>query len=253
MKIRVTIRKEVKTLAIVAMISFLIAFTERNQAGEVITKIMVDLENVNDNHFVDQADVVRIIEDGQAIAGRRPDEVDLRMLEGKLRKNKHIEEAELYVDVKGNLMARVKLRRPIARLVQAGGNDAYVSQDGVVMPISEKFSSRVLLVSGATVPTMITSGNILDLESGRLLMEMLTFIHSDPFWKAQVAQLHLTQSGEVLIYPQVTGQLVEFGKPEQIGSKFRKLKIFYKEILPQRGWTKYERVNVAYEGQVIAQ
>jgi cell division protein FtsQ len=28
--------------------------------------------------------------------------------------------------------------------------------------------------------------------------------------------------------------------------------IFYKEILPTRGWNKYERVNVEYEGQVIA-
>jgi len=51
----------------------------------------------------------------------------------------------------------------------------------------------------------------------------------------------------------VTGQRVEFGKAENIEEKFKKLMIFYKEILPQRGWTKYERVNLEYEGQVIAE
>jgi cell division protein FtsQ len=29
--------------------------------------------------------------------------------------------------------------------------------------------------------------------------------------------------------------------------------IFYKEILPQRGWTRYERVNLEYDGQIIAE
>jgi len=51
----------------------------------------------------------------------------------------------------------------------------------------------------------------------------------------------------------VTGQLVEFGAPEDYEAKFSKLMVFYKEILPQKGWTKYERVNLKFEGQVIAQ
>ncbi len=253
MKIRFQIRKEVKILATMAMLSFLIAFTGSNQEGGKISHIVVDLQQVNENHFVDQTDVVRIIEDGQTVLGKQPGEVNLRMLEQKLKANKHIEEAQMYVDVKGNLMVQIKLRRPIARLVQPDGPDVYVAQDGIIMPVSDKFSSRVLLVSGVMVHALVTAENILNSENGRPLLEMLTFINNDPFWKAQVAQLHLDRSGRVLIYPQITGQLVEFGKPEMIESKFRKLKVFYKEILPQRGWTKYDRVNVEYEGQIIAQ
>jgi len=40
---------------------------------------------------------------------------------------------------------------------------------------------------------------------------------------------------------------------ETIEEKFRKLMVFYKEILPQKGWTRYERVNLKYEGQVVAE
>ena len=55
------------------------------------------------------------------------------------------------------------------------------------------------------------------------------------------------------MFPQVGGQLIEFGKPENLESKFKKLMIFYKEILPKHGWNAYERVNLEYEGQIIAE
>jgi cell division protein FtsQ len=36
--------------------------------------------------------------------------------------------------------------------------------------------------------------------------------------------------------------LIDFGKPVDIEEKFRNLKIFYKEILPTKGWNSYESV-----------
>ncbi|QLH34172.1 MAG: hypothetical protein HWD62_18830 [Cyclobacteriaceae bacterium] len=43
----------------------------------------------------------------------------------------------------------MKLRRPIARIVQSDAPDAYIAQDGIVMPVSDKYTSRVVLLSGA--------------------------------------------------------------------------------------------------------
>ena len=82
---------------------------------------------------------------------------------------------------------------------------------------------------------------------------MITFISEEPFWKAQIAQMDINGRGEIMIYPQVTGQLVEFGTAENFELKFKKLMVFYKEVLPQKGWTRYQRVNLKYEGQVIAE
>lgn len=50
----------------------------------------------------------------------------------------------------------------------------------------------------------------------------------------------------------MTGQIVEFGTPVNYEDKLHKLMVFYKDILPQKGWTKYEKVNLNYEGQIIA-
>jgi len=53
--------------------------------------------------------------------------------------------------------------------------------------------------------------------------------------------------------PQVGAQTIEFGTAENMEEKLKKLKIFYKEILPQMGWSRYHRVNVEYNGQLVAE
>jgi cell division protein FtsQ len=59
--------------------------------------------------------------------------------------------------------------------------------------------------------------------------------------------------GRINIIPQVGGQTIEFGRAEDLNIKLRKLKIFYKEILPQMGWNKYKRISLEYAGQIVAE
>lgn len=254
MKWKVNIRKEVKVAVILLALSFLIAFSERKIDGLVCKDIVIELDNSRENHFMDEADVLRLVENsGQSIKGTSLDQIDLRAIERKLMQDKHILDADLYGDLKGNLVVKVALRRPIARIVQADAPDAYIAEDGVVMSVSDKYTSRVVLISGAYAKQIIELGDLNKKEEGVKLLSMIEFVNDDKFWKAQVAQLDINSQGRITIFPQVTGQRVEFGKAEDIENKFRKLMIFYKEILPTCGWTRYERVSLEYEGQIIAE
>jgi len=254
MKWKWNMRTEVKVAAALFGLSFLIAFGERKQGGSMCKDIVIELNNLNENHFLDEADVMKLVmNSGQAIKGTGIDRINLKEIEAKLKYDKHIQEAQLFGDLKGNLIVNVELRRPIARIVQSDAADAYIAEDGVVMPISEKYTSRVILVSGPFVKRLLESQDLKKSIEGKQLLEMIGFINENKFWKAQIAQMDMNLDGKISIFPQVTGQKVEFGKPENIKEKFRKLMIFYKEILPQRGWTKYERVNLEYDGQVIAE
>ena len=248
------IRKEIKIGAALIGLSFLIAFSERKQGGVMCKEIIVEIDNIQDNHFLDEADILRLVENsGQTLKGTSLERINLRAIESKLKLDKHILDAELYGDLKGNLIVLVELRRPVARLVQEDAPDAYLSEEGVTMSISDKFSSRVMIISGKFVRQLLDQGDLTTFEAGVKLMEMIEFINEDPFWKAQIAQMDINSRSEITIYPQVTGQLVEFGTPDNYEPKFKKLKVFYKEILPQKGWTRYERVNLKYDGQVIAE
>ncbi len=253
MKPKFSIRKEIRIGVGLGIVFFLIAFSERKQGGVICKNVIVELENINDNHFLDESDVSRLVEtSSQALKGTAINRIDLKSIEKNLTIDRHISDAELYGDLKGNLIVRVELRRPIARIVQDDAPDAYIAEDGVIMGVSEKFSARVMIISGKFTKQLLESGNLNKTDEGIVLMEMIEFITEDPFWKAQIAQMDISQRGDVTIYPQVTGQVVEFGSPTNYEQKFRKLMVFYKEILPQKGWTKYERVNLTYDGQVIA-
>ena len=253
MKGKVKIRKEVKVVALLIGVSFLIAFSERKQGGAICSNIQVEIENAHDNYFLDEAEILRLVENsGQPIRGINIERIDLKRIESKLKLDKHILKAELYGDLKGNLVVSVELRRPIARIVPQDAPDAYIAEDGTIMSVSENYTSRVFLISGSYVKNLLAKDDLKKTEYGEKLLTMIGFIRGNEFWNAQIAQLDIDHDGKIAIYPQVTSQIIEFGKPDEIEIKFKKLMIFYKEILPTRGWTRYEKVNVEYEGQIIA-
>ncbi len=254
MKLKLNIRTEIKVAVALVGVSFLIAFGERKQGGSICKDIVIEIDNHQENHFLDEADVMKLVENsGQPVKGTGIDRIKLKEIESKLELDKHIQDAQLFGDLKGNLIVNVELRRPLARIVQQDAPDAYIADDGVIMPVSEKYTSRVMLLSGSYMKKLLESGDLNKTEEGKQIFEMINFINEEKFWKAQVAQMDIDNDGRISIYPQITGQKVEFGKAVDIENKFMKLMIFYKKILPQRGWTKYERVNLEYEGQVIAE
>jgi cell division protein FtsQ len=254
MKWKLHIRREFKVGVALLGVCALIGFSEKEQARIVCHNVQVEIRNDHENYFMDEAEALRLVAAVQpGMIGADLASLSLKGIEMKLMTDSHIEDAQLYSDLKGNIVVSVRLRRPLARIVRSQGADAYIAEDGTIMSTSDKYTSRVLLISGGLCEKLITRGNVMEIEQGAGLLEMIRFIHEDEFWRAQVAQLDVNSAGDVRIVPQVTGQIIEFGKSDQVESKFSKLMIFYKKILPQRGWTRYKRVNLEYEGQIIAE
>ena len=253
-KFKFDIKREIKIICAVGLVALLIAFSERKQGEATVNDVVVKLENIANNHFLTEEDVLKLMKlSAENLKGASIRKIDLRELEGKIKLNRFVENADIYSDLKGNLMVKVGLRRPIARIVRSDGPDGYIAEDGTVMPVSEKFTPRVVLISGSYMRQLALMQNVNETEEGKGLMQMLHFIKEDNFWNAQIAQLDINSKARISIYPQVGGELIEFGKPDNIELKFRKLMIYYKEILPRMGWNKYKRVNLEYEGQIVAE
>jgi cell division protein FtsQ len=254
MKINFNIKRELKITAALAVLFFFIAFSERKQGTVSVKDIIIKVENVHENQFLDEKDIVKLMQlDEENLKGASLDRLNLKDIEKRIKAHRFVDDAELYSDLKGNLVVKAILRRPIARIVRSEGSDGYIAEDGTIMPVSEKFTTRVVLVSGLFTNQLMQVDNLYKIEGGKELMEMLAIIREDVFWKAQIAQLDIDNKARINLFPQVGGQTIEFGKAENLEVKFKKLKVFYKEILPQRGWNTYERVNLEYEGQIIAE
>lgn len=253
-KFNFNLKREIRIVAALVTVVGIIAFTEGRQDELVVGDVRVKMDNARENHFLDEQDILSLMEfDQVAMKGARFSEVNMREVERKIKRQPFVQDAQLYSDLKGNIIVRASLRRPIARIVRNDGPDGYIADDGTIMPVSEKFTARVVLISGAYVPAMLKQKNLSQTEDGRVLMQVIETIRDDEFWSAQIAQLSIDNKLRITMLPQVGNERIEFGKPERVEQKFNKLMIFYKEILPRMGWNKYSRVNLEYEGQIVAE
>jgi len=253
-KINFNIKREIKIAALLAVVFLLIAFSEKKQGSIAVKDIVIKIENIEGNQFIDDSDIVDLMQlDEENIKGASLEKLNMKQIEKRIKMNRFIDDAQLYSDLKGNLVVKATLRRPVARLVRNDGPDGYIAEDGTVMPVSDKFTTRVVLISGSYIRGLLQLENLNKTEETKKLMTMLDMIRKDDFWSAQVAQLDIDSKGHIDIMPQIGGQVIEFGTADDLERKFKKMKIFYKEILPQRGWNTYKRVNLEYEGQIIAE
>ena len=76
-------------------------------------------------------------------------------------------------------------------------------------------------------------------------------MQNDEFWKAQIAQVHVTATHEIELVPRVGDHTIVLGRPGNYARKFEKLYTFYEKGLTQVGWNKYSRINLDYSNQVI--
>jgi cell division protein FtsQ len=231
-----------------------IAFSGKRHGDREINDLIINIDNQYQNHFIDAEDIKDLInsDDGNYLLATELGMLDLKLLESRILANKFVAEAEAYLDHRGNLIVSVQQSRPIARIFDPVGQDFYIDDNGDILPISERYTARVMLIELEDKKEFLV-GNLNNSENGAKLFELIQTIDQDEFWKAQIAQIYVKKNFELQLIPQVTKQVVEFGLPEQIDQKLRKLMVFYKHILPIKGWNTYSKVSLKFENQIVCE
>jgi len=230
----------------------IIGFANMKRADKYVNSVSVLIDNQYQNYFIDENDVYNLIDESgkDYLLNSDYGSLDLKSIESKVKSHRFVKDAEVYHDLHGNLTVEVKQNRPIARVLNTDEDDQYIGSKGLLLPQSSHFTARVLLIT-KDENIFFSEENIIDNEEGKQLFELLTFVNEDAFWKAQIAGIHITKDNELILQPQVTKQLIEFGRAEGFKRKFKKLKVFYKEILPYKGWNSYQTVDLKYKNQIV--
>ncbi|MEJ8755805.1 hypothetical protein WG947_02255 [Pontibacter sp. H259] len=213
----------------------------------------INIDNEYNNYFIGDEEINDLLtRDGEKkIEGISNKNIDLKNLEKRIEAHKFVEDAEVYRGLDGNIKVQVKQNRPIARIIRPN-QDVYIDVEGHILPLSDRYTARVIPITKSAQLKPLNQEFFQD-STGQAYLALLQFIENDEFWKAQLAQMHIDGKGKVSFLPQVGDHTIEFGKPFNPELKFKKLMIFYKEVLPVMGWDKYKRVNVEYEDQIICE
>ena len=175
---------------------------------------------------------------------------NVNIIEKNILANPFVKEIKLYQDLSNKLIVDLVQYQPIARLVYENKKDLYIDLHGNIFPISTKFSERVILIHTADNINFDLK-NINSTDYGKKIFTMINYIINDIFLSKIISEIDINYNKNIIIYPQVSKQKIIFGYPEKIDVKFDKLMLFYKKILPAKGWNTYKTVNLKFKNQII--
>lgn len=226
-------------ICLVSLTVFLYGFSNLKNSTQKVADISIEFEQ-GDNLFMDYQMVNKLlIQNGGTVRNLTKSVIDLHNLEVKIQSHPMVENASVFLTVDGFLKARIKQRTPIARVVMNKGS-YYIDRQAKSMPLSENFSARVLLISGA-----VKEVNNVEIQ------QLVSAILNDEFLNEQIIGVEVKPKNEYVLDTRVGDQKIILGKIEDLNQKLKNLDSFYIKTMADSTIYKYDSINLKYNMQVV--
>ena len=228
----------------------LMSFIEFKKSGVFCKAVKIYIPG--NQYFIDKEEVDNIINvHKHQLVGRNMESINLHDLEKRLKANPFIESAKVYADMDGIIKVEISQREPVMRVMNQAGQDFYIDQHGLKIPMSSNFTAKVLVANGYIDEAFGNKLDTLHTEIATELYKTAQFINKDSLWSAQITQLYVTQDHEIELIPRIGTNRILLGNADSLENKFHNLLVFYKQALPQVGWDRYKLINIKFANQVV--
>ena len=121
------------------------------------------------------------------------------------------------------------------------GEGYYVDEDGKIMPLSRKYTSRVVVATGNISRKFACNG----------LYSFIMTLRNDEFWDALVEQIVVEKGNEVVLIPKVGNFRIVLGTLDDMNEKLENLRLFLREGIVLKGWNVYKEINLKFKNQIV--
>ena len=218
---------------IISLLLFILVFkfqTQYNQKLNQKIKISAETLYTDKNKILD--DVKQIVLTGN--------HREISSLENELEKMSHIESAEIYFSVNGEVSLSYYEFEPVVRVFNSENQSYYLDSNCKRIPLSEKYTADIILFTGYTE-------NIKD----DLILNLAKKINSNKFLSKQVSEVFVNETSEAFFIPVLGNHKIKLGSFNNLEIKIKKMMTFYDKIIPKHGWEKYSEINLEYQNQII--
>lgn len=244
-------------IAIVTLLGFSSAvYNNISYKGLVVT---IDHTN-NGNFFVVEEDIKDEIDDmGYIVNSHKINEIEIEAIEKRINQYPSVQSANVFKSINGLLNIDIVQRKPIIR-VFSNGSSFYIDEYGYIMPLSSKYTARVMVVNGniqmPLLPNMSFANSEIEKQGPefKLIHELYTlskYITQNEFWDAQISQIFVNKNKEFELIPKVGNHNILFGNSSDLEEKFTKLRLFYLKGLNLTDWNQYDTINLKFKNQVV--
>lgn len=248
---KITVRNIIIAVGAIAIVTALV-FSVQKRYNTDIEDVKINLISENSVKLINKNDIYSLLKrtEGAAFKSKNLKEIDIKKFERRLDNSKYIKNAEVYIDLNGILNIYCVLNDPIIRVKGQNRKDFYFDKDGNIIPLSEKATCRVPLLTGNIGKINFHQLKKLDTDANKIL-ELGIQITKDQFLSALVEQIYIENNGKLILIPKVGNQKIEFGNVNNIDKKLEKIRIFYRTGMAGSGWRKFTKINIEWEGQIV--
>ena len=228
----------------------LVAATQKH-AGDVCKNVVVRIRSGEQGGYISEKEILNRVSGNkpELLVGTKISMMRLSKLEALLEQHLWIHNAELFFDTKNILHIEIEERIPVARVFSVGGETFYVDEKGRQLPVNGNQIANVAVFTGfpqITYP-LSTKDSMLLFQ----VRDMGAFMLKNEFWKAQIDQVHIDNYQMELI-PKLGKHQILFGEGVMIEKKFKRLMLFYRQIMKKTGWNYYSLLDLRYDKQLVA-
>lgn len=229
----------IRLLLILGAVLFLYSFAQHRNGDRKLKKSSVVF--IGENTLFLKSETVNrlLIENKKDASTIRKDEVDLHKIEENLDSQELIEKSDVFVSIDGVLKAVVKQKTPVAR-VYDGDYSFYIDYGGNKMPLSENFTARVPIVSGA-----------INKKNNEELAALFRTIYNDEFLKKNIIAIQIMPNGSLKLFNRNYNYFIDFGRTINVEEKFRNYKAFFQKAVLDSSLYKYNKIDLRFTEQVV--
>ena len=221
---------------------FAIAFTRAEKRMSLYSGVDIEVADSVGTGFVTAADIDRSLGGLRAICAREPrGKINTLALERRLQAMPSVESASVTELNNGRLNISVRPLIPVLRVLD-GDNSYYVNAAGKT--ISSDLGNFV------DVPVIV--GHFKSGKDVARMVPMFSYIHRHPDCDALVSSVSVSPRGDIIIVPAVAGHVINMGDTSRVEDKFNRLRRFYSEVMPVKGWQYFDTLSVKYNGRIVA-
>ena len=258
-------RNALKALKWLTLITYLVVglwFVTKRNRELLCREIKVKVVDSSENSFITSKDIKRIVDvKGKTPIGKTLRSINTYELENRISTMMSVRDVQIYKTSDGVLSIKVKQRRPLVRIFNHDNQSYYIDEQGLILPLSDRFAAHVLVVNGEIKEHFPLRPNqdVMQWDTSvykrepllRKIYDFAQYVNDHEFWNAQIAQVYVDSPNDVQLIPRVGSQVILLGSLDDYEKKLEKLKLFYEKALPAEGWNKYKMINLKYSKQII--
>lgn len=220
----------------------LLGFVDQRQSALKCQGLTITIVNEDQHDFIDRNEVRDIIQFNGRVMGKTLGAINMGMLEKRILNNPYVKAAEVYSALDGTLCTDLVQREPVVRIINMSEEQFYIDNEGVFMPLSERYTPPALVASGFIFNRFAEGKVHYQFNSGyenarplpRIIEQVYVLasrIEADTFWSANTEQIYVNEHQELEMIPRIGSHRILLGDTVSLDDKLERLYHFYREGL----------------------